>query len=163
MVLSGAALTESMEDYLETFYRIVQNQGYIRPIDLSKAINVRPSSVTRMIQKLDEAEFISYEKYRNISLTPKGLGYGRFLVWRDETLKEFLRLVKANINVDEQVEGIEHYITPATMGIIRNLVEYFRSQPGRLEELANLQKSPIYPDQEDLNQLRAWLFRHEIG
>ncbi|HBR35119.1 MAG TPA: DtxR family transcriptional regulator, partial [Firmicutes bacterium] len=38
-------LTESMEDYLEMFYRIVSEQGYIRPIDLSNAINVKPSSV----------------------------------------------------------------------------------------------------------------------
>ena len=31
-------LTESMEDYLEMFYRIVKKQGYIRPVDLSEAI-----------------------------------------------------------------------------------------------------------------------------
>jgi hypothetical protein len=56
---------------------------------LSAAIKVRPSSVTRMLQKLHEAGFIAYEKYRNITLTDKGLVYGRFLVWRDETLKSF--------------------------------------------------------------------------
>lgn len=155
-------LTESMEDYLEMFYRIVMNQGYIRPIDLSNAINVRPSSVTRMIQKLDEAQFIAYEKYRNISLTPTGLNYGRFLVWRDETLKKFFRLVKANARVDEQVEGIEHYITPETMGIIRNLVNFFVSQPARIQELGAIQTEAAYPDDEDLKLLRAWLFKHGI-
>lgn len=153
-------LTESMEDYLEMFYRIVEKQGYVRPIDLSTAIHVKPSSVTRMIKKLDEAGFITYEKYRHISLTPKGLRYGRFLVWRDEALKDFLHLVKANVGIDEQVEGIEHYITPPTMCIIRNLVLYFSSQPNRLKELEELQTREMYPDNEDLKQLRAWLFRH---
>lgn len=69
-----------MEDYLEMFYRIVKKQGYIRPVDLSEAIKVRPSSVTRMIRKLNDAGFITYEKYRNIALTLKGIRYGKFLV-----------------------------------------------------------------------------------
>jgi Mn-dependent DtxR family transcriptional regulator len=153
-------LTESMEDYLEMFYRIVVRQGYIRPVDLSMAIKVKPSSVTRMIQKLDEAGFISYEKYRNISLTPKGFIYGRFLAWRDENLKEFFRLVKANVGIDEQVEGIEHYITPPTIKIFQNLITYFKARPEELLELAKLQNQPLYPDNEDLFKLRAWLFRH---
>src|SRR5690554_6551448 len=131
-------LTESMEDYLEMIYRIIQEQGYIRPIDLSKAIQVKPSSVTRMIKKLDEAQFIVYEKYRNIALTAKGLRYGKFLVWRDETLKEFLRLLQTKVGVDEQVEGIEHYITPPTMNIIHNLILYFKTNPERLKELEEL-------------------------
>lgn len=154
-------LTESMEDYLEMFFRIVANQGYIRPVDLSKAINVKPSSVTRMIQKLDETGFITYAKYRNIALTELGMTYGRFLVWRDETLKEFLRLSKDNVSVEEQVEGIEHYMTPATMGFIRNLILYFREDPDRMQALERISSRTGYPDQEDLQYLRAWLFRHD--
>jgi len=153
-------LTESMEDYLEMFFRIVSKQGYIRPVDLSNAINVKPSSVTRMVQKLDEAGFIKYEKYRNIALTEKGLIYGRFLVWRDEKLKEFFRLSKENVKVEEQVEGVEHYITPATMRFIRKLIIYFTSNPERVQELENVQCHSGYPDHENLRYLRAWLFRH---
>jgi Mn-dependent DtxR family transcriptional regulator len=153
-------LTESMEDYLEMFFRIVSKQGYIRPVDLSNAINVKPSSVTRMIQKLDGAGFIKYEKYRNIALTEKGLIYGRFLVWRDEKLKEFFRLSKENAKVEEQVEGVEHYITPVTMRFIRKLIIYFSANPERVQELDGVQRHSDYPDQEDLRYLRAWLFRH---
>lgn len=153
-------LTESMEDYLEMFFRIVSKQGYIRPVDLSKAINVKPSSVTRMIQKLDEAGFIKYEKYRNIALTDKGLIYGNFLVWRDEKLKEFFRLSKENVKVEEQVEGVEHYITPVTMGFIHKLIIYFSSDLDRVRELENVQRQSDYPGQEDLRYLRAWLFQH---
>ncbi len=156
-------LTESMEDYLEMFFRIVSSKGYIRPVDLSNAIDVKPSSVTRMIQKLDEAGFIKYEKYRNIALTEKGMTYGRFLVWRDEKLKEFFRLSKENARVEEQVEGIEHYINPATMRFIRNLIIYFGSDPNRIQELENIQCQTDYPDQEELRYLRAWLFRHGDG
>jgi Mn-dependent DtxR family transcriptional regulator len=153
-------LTESMEDYLEMFYRIVSSQGYIRPVDLSNAINVKPSSVTRMIQKLDDAGFIKYEKYRNIALTEKGMIYGRFLVWRDEKLKEFFQLSKENERVEEQVEGIEHYITPATMHFMQNLIIYFRSDPNRVQALESIRRHTECPVHDGLQLLRAWLFRH---
>lgn len=153
-------LTECMEDYLEMFYRIIEQQGYARPIDLSDAAKVNPSTVTRMIQKLDETSFITYQKYRNISLTDKGLRYGRFLVWRDETLKEFFRLLKVEAGIDDQVEGIEHYITPSAMKLIQKLILYFNNHPERLLEYENIQNQHLYPDIEDLPKLRAWLFRH---
>ncbi|MGI6035102.1 MAG: transcriptional regulator MntR [Limnochordia bacterium] len=154
-------LTESMEDYLEMMYRLENEKGYIRVVDLAHCLKVKPSSVTRMIQKLDEAGFLTYEKYRNIALNEAGRRVGRFLVWRDQVLKDFLRILNAPVGVDEQVEGIEHYITPPTMGLIRSLLTYFRDSPHRLRELRKIQNLPSYPDGECLDSLRCWLFRHE--
>ncbi|MGE5527749.1 MAG: transcriptional regulator MntR, partial [Patescibacteria group bacterium] len=128
-------LTESMEDYLETIHRLMEEKGYVRAVDISEALGVQSSSVTRMIQKLNEEGFIEYEKYRNIALTSVGAKYGRFLVWRDRTLKEFLRLLGAEVGVKDQVEGIEHYITPATMSLIRNLIAYFAEYAEALADL----------------------------
>lgn len=153
-------LTESMEDYMETIYRLSEEKGYVRAVDISESLNVQASSVTRMIQKLDEAGFVKYERYRNISLTPLGARYGRFLAWRDDTLKRFLRMLNADMGVNEQVEGIEHYITPDTMSLIANLLTYFTSSPGRLDELASLRECSRYPLEENLGELRAWEFRH---
>lgn len=154
-------LTESMEDYLEMICRLVESKGYVRAIDLSDNLNVQSSSVTRMIQKLDETGYIAYEKYRNIALTPLGRKYGRFLMWRDATLKEFLTTLNAQADIDAQVEGIEHYITPKTMVLIRNLVRFFHTHPDSLAEL----HQPVhveYPDGEDLQALRAWEFKHTL-
>lgn len=153
-------LTESMEDYLEIIYRLNRKKGYVRAVDIAQALNVQPSSVTRMIQKLNEENYIQYEKYRYIALTDKGKTLGRFLVWRDETLKDFFNLLEIEVGVEEQVEGIEHYITPPTMCLFRDLVEYFRSVPDRLEELKKTYHGNKYPEGEKLDTLRAWLFRH---
>ena len=144
------------------FYRIIERQGYIRSADLSAAIRVRPSSVTRMLQKLHEAGFIAYEKYRHIALTDKGLTYGRFLVWRDETLKEFFRLLRTPNDIERQVEGIEHYITPVTMKIFQGVIFYFREYPQRLDDLDKFRSQRLYPENEDLTRLRAWQFRHSL-
>ena len=136
-------------------------KGYIKVVDLAHCLKVKPSSVTRMIKKLDEAGFLTYEKYRNIALNEAGRRVGRFLVWRDQVLKEFLSILNSPVGVDEQVEGIEHYITPPTMSLIRSLLAYFRDGPQRLQELREIQSRPSYPDGESLEGLRRWLFRHQ--
>lgn len=155
-------LTESMEDYLEMIYRLVKEKGYVRAVDLSEALQFQASSITKMIQKLDEAGFIKYEKYRNIALTPLGEKYGSFLVWRDMTLKKFLRYLNAKSGVDEQVEGIEHYITPKTMQLISNLITFFELNPEALKSLYTMQKGQTDNLDDGLDQLRAWEFRHSM-
>ncbi|MBC7106730.1 MAG: transcriptional regulator MntR [Firmicutes bacterium] len=156
-------LTESMEDYLEMIYRLQETKGYVRVVDLAEALGVQPSSVTRMIRKLSERGLVCYEKYRRIALTRRGTAVGRFLLWRDRTLQEFLTLLRVPVGVQDQVEGIEHYITPPTMCLIRNLVIYFAGDANRLRELEELGREHRYPDGEQLLELRAWLFRHGEG
>ncbi|MCL4425034.1 MAG: transcriptional regulator MntR [Firmicutes bacterium] len=152
-------LTESMEDYLEMIYRLFEERGYVRAIELAQALQVQPPSATRMIQKLDEEGFIRYERYRNISLTQRGLEIGRFLVWRDQVLRDFLVTLSGKNDVHDQVEGIEHYITPWTMGWIRNLVNFLRANPQHIHQVRQSQTDD-YPGNEDLRELRAWNFRH---
>ena len=153
-------LTESMEDYLEMIYRLTKAKGYIRAVDLAEQLKVQASSVTRMVQKLHEADLVYYEKYCNITLSPSGEHYGRFLIWRDRTLKEFLHLLDVDLGIEEQVEGMEHYITPATMSLIRNLIIFFTGDPQALRALRALKEYSSYPDGERLPKLRAWDFRH---
>ncbi len=156
-------LTESMEDYLETIYRLAAEKGYVRAVDVSENLGIQASSVTRMIQRLHAMGFLRYEKYRNMDLTPAGQAYGRFLVWRDQTLVGFLSCLAAGNGIKQQVEGIEHYITPVTMGLIRNLNRFFAENPQALAELHRLRQIPAYPDEETLIELRAWSYRHDLG
>ena len=46
--------TPSMEDYLEKIYQLIDKKGYARATDIAEALEVNPSSVTKMIQKLDK-------------------------------------------------------------------------------------------------------------
>jgi Mn-dependent DtxR family transcriptional regulator len=48
--------TPSMEDYLEKIYMAIEHKGYARSVDIASSLGVLPSSVTKMMQKLDEAE-----------------------------------------------------------------------------------------------------------
>lgn len=155
-------LTESMEDYLEMIYRIVEKKGYIRAVDLAEALKLQASSITKMIQKLDESGFISYEKYRHIALTEKGNRYGQYLMWRDKMLKEFLTLLTQQTHIEEQVEGMEHYITPRTMDLIHALFLFFQENARDQERLREVMERASSSHEESLEELRAWEFRHSL-
>lgn len=71
--------TPSMEDYIEQIYMLIEDKGYARVSDIAEALAVHPSSVTKMVQKLDKDEYLVYEKYRGLILTPKGKKSGRGL------------------------------------------------------------------------------------
>ncbi|MDI6631822.1 MAG: transcriptional regulator MntR [Thermoanaerobacteraceae bacterium] len=149
-----AVLTGSMEDYLEMIYQLAQEKGIVRVSDLAAALGVRPSSATRMVRKLCARGLVHCRKYRDITLTPAGEKLGRFLLWRDRLLKEFLLVLGVENGVAEQVEGIEHFITPATMRFIRDLVDFLREHPGSWAAFRSYRKCPRYPD--DVEFLGFW-------
>ena len=138
--------TPSMEDYIEQIYMLIEEKGYARVSDIAEALAVHPSSVTKMVQKLDKDEYLIYEKYRGLVLTSKGKKIGKRLVYRHELLEQFLRI----IGVDEEkiyndVEGIEHHLSWNSIDRIGDLVQYFEDDESRKKELKSLQKKTENP------------------
>ena len=128
--------TPSMEDHIEQIYLLIDNKGYARVSDIAEALNVLPSSVTKMVQKLDKDGYLVYEKYRGLTLTPKGLKLGKRLVQRHELLEQFLRM----IGVDEHriyndVEGIEHHLSWNAIDRIADLVQLMEENPHFITQL----------------------------
>lgn len=128
--------TPTMEDYLEKIYRLVEEKGYARVSDIAEGLEVQPSSVTKMIQKLDKDEFLVYEKYRGLMLTSKGKKMGKRLVDRHHLLESFLRLIGVQEeNIYTDVEGIEHHLSWDSITCIETLIDYFEADESRLAEL----------------------------
>ena len=69
---SSGTPTATAEDYLERIYALIEEKGYGRVSDIAEALQVRPSTVTRMVQKLDEQNLLEYQRYRGLSLTEEG-------------------------------------------------------------------------------------------
>lgn len=133
------AATPSMEDYLERIYKLIDEKGYARVSDIAEGLEVHPSSVTKMIQKLDKDNYLVYEKYRGLILTSKGKKLGKRLMDRHKLLEEFLQLIGVQEeNIYRDVEGIEHHLSTDSIACIETLVEYFRRDNSRLEALRNL-------------------------
>lgn len=131
--------TPSMEDYLERIYKLIDEKGYARVSDIAEGLEVHPSSVTKMIQKLDKDEYLIYEKYRGLVLTSKGKKVGKRLVDRHQLLEEFLGLIGVQEeHIYKDVEGIEHHLSWDSITRIETLVEYFRRDEARLQTLYDI-------------------------
>ncbi len=131
--------TPSMEDYLERIYLLIDEKGYARVSDIAEGLEVHPSSVTKMIQKLDKENYVVYEKYRGLILTPKGKKVGKRLLDRHQLLEDFLQIIGVQAeNIYKDVEGIEHHLSWDSITCIETLIEYFKQDPSRLEALYNL-------------------------
>ncbi|MFD0619446.1 MULTISPECIES: transcriptional regulator MntR [Paenibacillus] len=131
--------TPSMEDYLERIYKLIDEKGYARVSDIAEGLEVHPSSVTKMIQKLDKDNYLIYEKYRGLILTNKGKKMGKRLVERHHLLEDFLTIIGVqHENIYTDVEGIEHHLSWDSITCIETLVEYFKRDPERLRHLQEI-------------------------
>lgn len=129
--------TPSMEDYIEQIWLKSGGSGEARVSDVAEALEVLPSSVTKMARKLDREGYLVYERYKGLILTEKGEAFGRKLVHRHELLERFLRI----IGVDERfvyhdVEGIEHHLSWNAIDRITELVRALEEHPDVLTRLA---------------------------
>lgn len=131
--------TPSMEDHIEQIYLLIENKGYARVSDIAEALSVLPSSVTKMVQKLDKDGYLVYEKYRGLTLTPKGVKLGKRLVQRHELLEQFLRLIGVDEDrIYQDVEGIEHHLSWNSIDRIADLVQLMEEQPEFMQKLEKM-------------------------
>ena len=122
-LLEGNVITSSMEDYLEMIYRIHTCGEAVRVGALAEKLNVKPSSATKMVNNLKKQNLVSSEKYGYIKLTEAGLELGKYLIFRHNTLHQFLCYINRSENELEQVEKIEHFINVETVSNIRRLLD----------------------------------------
>ena len=133
--------TPSMEDHIEIIYSLIEQKGYARVSDIAEALSVLPSSVTKMVQKLDKDGYLIYERYRGLVLTPQGQKLGKRLVKRHDLLEQFLRLIGVDEErIYEDVEGIEHHLSWNSINRIADLVQVLEETPEFIDKLEKLKK-----------------------
>jgi Mn-dependent DtxR family transcriptional regulator len=92
-----------------------------------------------MVQKLAEAGYLEYEKYRGLVLTDKGREVARKIQNRHATLSRFFSLFGLDAETQRQdIEGIEHHLSPATVEVLADLAQFFEKHP---ETLRSFQRS----------------------
>ncbi len=135
--------TPRVEDYLEVISGLIREKGYARPVDISQRLEVTPSTVTSMIQRLDKLGFLVYEKYRGIVLTPKGDELGKGIERRHRVVSRLLEILGLGGDiVYKDAEGIEHHVHPATVDGIEKLVEFFDRNPAIVRSLQRFIQAP---------------------
>src|SRR5690242_10911690 len=125
--------SQSAEDYLERIHELIEQKGYARVVDIASSLRVKQASVTSMVQKLGEAGYLQYEKYRGLVLTDKGREVARKIQSRHVTLSRFFSLFGLDAETQRQdIEGIEHHLSPATVEVLADLAQFFEKHPETL-------------------------------
>ncbi|MCK8815996.1 transcriptional regulator MntR [Natroniella sulfidigena] len=133
-------LSPSLEDYLEEIYRFSQQKGFVRTTDIALKLDVSLPSVTKAVKKLTQKGYLDYERYQNIQLTSTGKKLGKFLVDRNQTLRDFLEVIGSDCDLEEEAEAMEHYLSEETVDSITNLVKFFAANPDYQQELLQFQE-----------------------
>ena len=133
-------LTPSEEDYIEMIYRLNLENDKVQVKDISKKLNIKPPSVTKMIKKLNDKNLLVYKKYDNIELTSLGESVGKKLLSRHNTVKEFLAILGIKESIHEETETIEHTINVETLIKIEELIHFFRENEDILKRLKSYQE-----------------------
>lgn len=125
--------SQTAEDYLERIHELIEAKGYARVVDIASSLKVKQASVTIMVQKLAEAGYLKYEKYRGLVLTDKGRDVARRIQNRHATLSRFFSLFGLDAETQRQdIEGIEHHLSPATVAVLSDLAQFFEKNPDML-------------------------------
>ena len=119
-----------VEDYLEVVYELIRRKGYARPSDIAEQLGVSTPSVTGMLQRLHRMGLIVYERYRGLTLTPKGQQVARNIQQTHLTILKFLRIFGIEEKTaQEDAEGIEHHLHKATIERIGRFVDFVDEHP----------------------------------
>ena len=129
--MSRAALSASLEDYLETIYNLISEKRAARVKDISQRLKVNYSSVTGALKTLAEKNLVNYAPYALISLTADGEVAARDVIRRHTALRDFLIRVLAidEKRADEAACEMEHAISKDILERIIRFAEFVESCP----------------------------------
>lgn len=107
-----ASTTE--ENYLKALYNISNNQGEVSISDLAQSLKVSMPTANSMVKSLQKSDWVIYEKYKPVALTPKGQKEAALII-RKHRLTEMFLVKKMGFGweeVHEVAEQIEHIHAP---------------------------------------------------
>lgn len=119
--------SKAEEDYLKVIYKLSNlNQNNVSAKSISDNLNVKPPTVSNMLQKLKEKSLIQYTKYKGVSLTRSGEVIALKIVRKHRLWETFLvEILKFDWDeVHEIAEQLEHIKSPELINRLDNHLNY---------------------------------------
>ena len=106
--------TKAEQDYLKAIHRLAGADQQASPADIAARLGVRAPSVTGMLKRLAEAQWIDYEPGRGARLTDRGVAEARRVIRRHRLVELLLTRVLGLdwSEVDAEAEALEHAVSP---------------------------------------------------
>lgn len=108
--------SKALEDYLKIIYKLEGRTPADKGVQTSaiaERLAISQASVSNMLKKLAEQNFIEYAPYYGVSLTESGLKIALNMIRKHRILEQYLveRLGYSWDEVDEEAEVLEHSIS----------------------------------------------------
>jgi DtxR family Mn-dependent transcriptional regulator len=108
-----APLSESIQDYLKSVYKLEDALGRVTITDLARDQSVSPASASAMVKKLAALDLLEHERYRGARLSPAGRRVALEVI-RHHRLLELYLAETLGLDVDavhDEADRLEHVIS----------------------------------------------------
>jgi DtxR family Mn-dependent transcriptional regulator len=112
-LVSKAPLSESIQDYLKSIYKLQAEHGHVTIGALAKDQGVAPASASAMVKKLAALGLLEHEPYRGAQLTGAGESVALEVI-RHHRLLELYLAETLGLDVDavhDEADRLEHVIS----------------------------------------------------
>lgn len=125
---------KTVEEYIELIYDLEEKDGLAQTGSIAAEMNVKPPSVTEMLQKLDNEGFVNYRSYAGATLTLQGKKLARKLMKKHQIIADFLLL----IGVDEKQSEIdacqiEHHMSERSIKQLEIFIDFMKKSPENMQ------------------------------
>jgi DtxR family Mn-dependent transcriptional regulator len=124
-------ITREREDYLKTIYKLQQDESPVRTTLIAKALGLEPASVTGVVKRLAELNYLEHQPYRGVTLTRAGELIALEVI-RHHRLIELYLIDALGYSWDEvhaEAERLEHAVSPLFIQRIEAALGYPEIDP----------------------------------
>ena len=119
-----AAMTQSLEDYLEAIYMLIAGDHPAQVRDVARMLAVKMPSVVKALHELKKLGLVTQQPYAAIELTAKGRRVAKLVLGRHTLIRDFLmKLGVSRKNADKDACLMEHILSAETIDKIRIYTE----------------------------------------
>ncbi len=121
---------KTIEEYIEKIYVIEKGDGRARTGVIALEMGVKDSSVTEMMQKLEDKGLVEYKPYHGVTLTDSGQVIADELMKKHDVIADFLEIIGVKRELAEiDACQIEHHVSVKTMDRLEKFVEFINDAP----------------------------------
>ncbi|MCX6771543.1 MAG: metal-dependent transcriptional regulator [Candidatus Micrarchaeota archaeon] len=124
-------LNEQREDYIRAIYLISLRKGVARGKDMSEYLKVSKNTVSAMLVRLSDENYISHKNYGTVALTKKGTSLAKQLTMKHRLIELFLvKILKHQSNeVHSEACRLEHDFSQKSISAMNRLLGNPRLDP----------------------------------
>lgn len=116
----AAQSSATLEDYAELIDDLLASSGIARPTDIARRLGISHATAIKTIGRLKREGLATSLPYRGVFLTEAGARLAAKSRERHRVVVEVLTAIGVpRETAEEDAEGIEHYISPATLAAFR--------------------------------------------